>query len=62
MTKKQRENLEKNSIMKMELTPYSLTNDSVAYRAGYIRALQDLQVIDGLTAARMIIKIEKMDW
>ncbi len=46
----------------MELTPYSLTNDSVAYRAGYIRALQDLQVIDGLTAARMIIKIEKMDW
>lgn len=46
----------------MELTPYSLHNDSIAYRAGYIRALQDLQVIDGLTAARMLIEIENMDW
>lgn len=62
MTKKQREQLEKISVMKMELTPYSLTNDSVTYRAGYIRALQDLQVIDGLSAARMLIEIEKMDW
>lgn len=62
MTKKQRENLEKISVMKMELTPYSLRNDSAAYRAGYIRALQDLQIIDGLSAARMLIEVENMDW
>ncbi len=62
MTKKQKKQLEEISVMKMALTPYSLRNDSVAYRAGYIRALQDLQVIDGLSAARMLIEIEKMDW
>ena len=50
------------AVMKMGTTPYSLVNDSTAYRAGYIRALQDLQIIDGLSAARMMIEIEKMDW
>ncbi len=46
----------------METTPYTLINDSVAYRAGYIRALLDLQIIDNLSAARMLINIENMEW
>lgn len=54
--------LEKIAVMKMETTPYSLVNDSVSYRARYIKALVDLQIIDGLSAARMLIKIENMDW
>ena len=34
------------ALLKMKLTPYSLIGDSVSYRAGYIRALQDLGLID----------------
>lgn len=44
----------------MNLTPYSLIGDSIKHRAGYIRALTDLGIIDGLTAARMLMKIEEM--
>lgn len=62
MNKQEKKKLEKIAVMKMETTPYSLVNDSVSYRAGYIRALVDLQIIDGLSAARMLIKIENMDW
>lgn len=50
------------ALKKMELTPYSLMNDSVNYRQGYIRALQDLGIIDGLSAARMMMEIELMEW
>ena len=46
----------------METTPYTLINDSVAHRTGYIRALLDLQIIDNLSAARMLINIENMEW
>lgn len=42
------------AIQKVELSPYSLINDSLEYRAGYIRALQDLCLIDGLSASRML--------
>ena len=62
MNKQEKKRLEKIAVMKMETTQYSLVNDSVSYRAGYIRALQDLQIIDGLSAARMLIEIENMDW
>lgn len=61
LTKKERERLEELAIMKMELPPYSLVGDSKKYRAGYIRALQDLGIIDGLTATRMLIEVEKME-
>lgn len=49
-------------LLKMELSPYSLIGDSISYRAGYIRALQDLGLIDGLSAARMLMEVESMDW
>lgn len=49
-------------LLKMKLTPYSLIGDSISYRAGYIRALQDLGLIDGLSAARMLMEVEAMDW
>ena len=49
------------ALLKMRTTPYSLINDSITYRAGYIRALQDLGLIDGLSAARMLIEIEQME-
>lgn len=53
---------QRNTVLyKMDLTPYSLIGDSISYRAGYIRALQDLGLIDGLTAARMLIEVERMD-
>lgn len=55
------ENLRECALHKMELSPYSLVNDSIAYRAGYIRSLQDLGMIDGLSAARMLIEVESMD-
>lgn len=58
ITEKQREM----ALLKMDLSPYSLVGDCIAYRAGYIRALQDLGLIDGLSAARMLIEIESMDW
>lgn len=48
------------AILKMNLTPYSLIGDSIKHRAGYIRALTDLGIIDGLTAARMLMEIEEM--
>ena len=50
------------ALLKMKLTPYSLIGDSVSYRAGYIRALQDLGLIDGLSATRMLMEVEAMDW
>lgn len=50
ITEKQREIV----IQKVELSPYSLINDGLEYRAGYIRALQDLGLIDGLSATRML--------
>lgn len=50
ITEKQREI----AIQKVELSPYSLINDSLEYRVGYIRALQDLGLIDGLSASRML--------
>lgn len=56
ITEKQREI----AIQKVELSPYSLINDGLEYRAGYIRALQDLGLIDGLTAARMTIEVTTM--
>ena len=54
--------MEQLAVMKMETTPYTLINDSVAHRTGYIRALLDLQIIDNLSAARMLINIENMEW
>ena len=57
ITEKQREH----AIKKAESSPYSFINDSIAHRAGYIRALQDLGMIDGLSAARMLIKVESME-
>ena len=62
MNKQEKKRLEQIAVMKMETTPYTLINDSVAYRAGYIRALLDLQIIDNLSAARMLINIENMEW
>ena len=56
------ENQIKTAILKMETTPYSLVNDSTEYRAGYIRALQDLGILDGISAARMMVQIENMEW
>lgn len=50
------------ALLKMELSPYSLIGDSISYRAGYIRALQDLGLTDGLSAVRMLMKVEAMDW
>lgn len=49
------------ALLKMELSPYSLINDSINHRAGYIRALLDLGMIDGLLAARMVMKVESME-
>lgn len=48
-------------VSKAELPPHSMVNDSMTYRAGYIKALLDLGVIDGLYAARMLINIEQME-
>ncbi|MCI8357377.1 MAG: hypothetical protein HFI51_04405 [Lachnospiraceae bacterium] len=62
MNKQEKKRLEQLAVMKMETTPYTLINDSVAHRAGYIRALLDLQIIDNLSAARMLINIENMEW
>lgn len=49
------------ALLKLKLSPYSLVGDCLFYRAGYIRALQDLELIDGLSAARMLIEIEQME-
>ena len=49
------------SLALLKLNPYSLVGDCLSYRAGYIRALQDLELIDGLSAARMLIEIEQME-
>ena len=54
-------NLKECALLKMELSPYSIIGDSISYRAGYIRALQDLGMIDGLSAARMLIAVESME-
>lgn len=48
-------------LQKMQLSTNSLVGDGISYRAGYIRALQDLGLIDGLSAARMLIEIEQME-
>jgi len=48
-------------ISKTELPPYSMINDSLAYRAGYIKALLELGLIDGLSASRMLMNIEQME-
>lgn len=48
-------------LLKMGLTPYSLLGDSISYRSGYIRALLDLGLIDGLTASRMLIEVVQLD-
>lgn len=49
------------AISKAELPPYSLINDSMTYRAGYVKALLDLGLIDGLSASRMLKHIEQME-
>lgn len=56
------ENQKEIAIKKMETTPYSLVNDSIGYRAGYIRALQDLGILDNISAVRMMMEVENMDW
>lgn len=48
-------------ISKVELPPHSMINDGRSYRAGYIKALLELGVIDGLSATRMLINIEQME-
>lgn len=51
------------ALLKMYTTPYSLVNDSIEYRIGYLRALQDMGIIDGLTATRMMLEItNKKGW
>lgn len=57
ITEEQRER----ALLKMDIAPYSIIGDSIAYRSGYIRALQDLGMIDGLSATRMLIAVETMD-
>lgn len=52
----------KTALSKMERVPGALINDSIPYRAGYIKALTDLGIIDGLTASRMLIEVETMEW
>ena len=49
------------ALNKVESAPHSLVNDSITYRAGYIQALTDLGMIDGLSAARTIIEVESME-
>lgn len=44
------------ALTKMDAKPYSFRNDSLKYRMGYISALQDLGIIDSISAARMTIK------
>lgn len=56
------ENQRNIALEKIALSPYSLVGDSISYRAGYIRALLDLGLIDGLSAARMVMEVKEMDW
>lgn len=49
------------ALIKMEFKPGELIGDSISYRAGYIRALRDLGMVDGLSAARMLMEIESME-
>lgn len=58
--KKINENDIKVALSKMQTTPNSLIGDSINYRVGYLRALQDLKIIDGLSASRMLIEIVNM--
>lgn len=48
------------AIKKMKSAPYSLNGDCISYRVGYIRALQDIGIIDGLSASRMTMEIVEM--
>lgn len=48
-------------VSKAELPPHSMINDSMTYRAGYVKALLDLGLIDGLSASRMLMHIEQME-
>lgn len=49
------------ALIKMVFKPGELIGDSISYRAGYIRALQDLGMVDRLSAARMLMEIESME-
>lgn len=49
-------------IDKIEFSkPYELNGDSVDYRYGYIKALTNLGILDGLSAARMCMKVSEME-
>lgn len=53
----------KNVINKVEYSPpFSYINDSMEYRAGFVRALVELGLLDGLSAARILMKLESMEW
>lgn len=56
-----KDELVKESLNKIEFSkPYELNGDSVDYRYGYIKALTDLGILDGLSATRMCMKVSEM--
>lgn len=53
----------KNVINEVEYSPpFSFINDSMEYRAGFVRALVELGLLDGLSATRILLKLESMEW
>ena len=56
-----KELLRKN-IDKIEFSkPYELNGDSIDYRYGYIKALTDLGILDGLSAVRIYMEVSAME-
>ncbi len=56
MTAKLRRELELKAIDKMDKLAGSFGGDSLEFRIGYINCLCDLGVLDGLSAARMMLE------
>lgn len=57
-----KDELVKESLNKIEFSkPYELNGDSVDYRYGYIKALTDLGILDGLSAVRIYMEVSAME-
>lgn len=57
-----KDELVRKAIDKIEFSkPHSIPGDSLEFRSGYIKALVELGLLDGLSAARLLGKIQNMD-